>query len=115
MVAADLGVRWFVQSKIETTVTEQLPEGTTATVGADVHGFSAIWQVVTRRLDHVTLTAPDLTVGGIDPVWVPWRASMKTTAYVLGSAIVVLLGAVAAVSRIESEAIVSSVAARSTR
>lgn len=65
LVVIDTGVRLFLQWRIAASVSESLPPGVEGNVGARVHGFSAVWQLASGSLEHVELSAPELTVLGV--------------------------------------------------
>ena len=65
LVLVDTGVRLVLQWRIAESVETSLPPGVTADVDARVHGFSALWQLASRSLDHLELHTDDLTVLGV--------------------------------------------------
>lgn len=63
VVIADVAARAFVQWRIEQSVREAMPQGVSGDVQAEVHGFSALWQLANRDFEHLTLTLPQLRAG----------------------------------------------------
>lgn len=63
IVIADVAARAFVQWRIEQSVREAMPQDVSGDVHAQVHGFSALWQLANREFEHLTLTVPQLRAG----------------------------------------------------
>lgn len=66
LVGLDFGGRALAESKLGEVIATQ--SGVTPAPDVDIHGFSFLWQVVDGSYQHITIDAPDLTVGPLDDV-----------------------------------------------
>jgi hypothetical protein len=60
LAGLDLLGRWFAEREVSAGVARQLPAG--ASVDADIHGFSFLWQALRGEYPSITLAAEALTV-----------------------------------------------------
>lgn len=79
LVVADLIVRGVTEERVASGIESSLPEGVEGEVHASLGGFSAIWQLMTGRLERLDLSAPELEVQG-EPVAVEVSAVGVPTA-----------------------------------
>ncbi|MEI5582679.1 MULTISPECIES: LmeA family phospholipid-binding protein [unclassified Agromyces] len=57
--------RGIAERAVADSIERDLPEGVEGEVDVQILGFSALWQVITGRMDEMVATAPELQVQGV--------------------------------------------------
>ncbi|MCK8608758.1 LmeA family phospholipid-binding protein [Agromyces sp. C10] len=57
--------RGIAERAVADSIERDLPEGVEGEVDVQIRGVSALWQVLTGRMDEVVATAPELSVQGV--------------------------------------------------
>jgi hypothetical protein len=57
--------RGIAERAVADSIERDLPEGVEGEVDVRIRGVSALWQVITGRMDEIVATAPELSVNGV--------------------------------------------------
>lgn len=58
--------RGIAERAVADSIEQDLPAGAEGDVDVQIRGVSALWQVLTGRMDEIVATAPELSVGGVE-------------------------------------------------
>jgi hypothetical protein len=58
--------RGIAERAVADSIEQDLPVGVEGEVDVQIRGVSALWQVLTGRMDEIVATAPELSVGGVE-------------------------------------------------
>jgi hypothetical protein len=58
--------RGIAERAVADSIEQDLPVGVEGEVDVQIRGASALWQVLTGRMDEIVATAPELSVGGVE-------------------------------------------------
>ncbi|MFE5672527.1 DUF2993 domain-containing protein [Agromyces sp. NPDC056523] len=65
LVVVETVGRGIAERNIAESIEQDLPEGVEGDVDVQIHGISALWQVLRGSMDEIVATAPELDVSGV--------------------------------------------------